>query len=62
MTTPRLVLEIPLECRGRVEIQADSLEDEIRLRMWLRRALIRRQSLSAAITEWLDSTEERQAA
>jgi hypothetical protein len=59
---PRLVVEIPLECRGSVRIQAESLEAELPLRIWLRQALIRRQSLTAAITEWLASTEERKAA
>jgi hypothetical protein len=35
---PRLVVEVPLEGRPRVTIDAARLEDELRLRAWLRAA------------------------
>jgi hypothetical protein len=59
---PRLIIEIPLECRVRLRVNAGSLEDERRLRVWLRTALERRESMTAAITKWLDEQDEREAA
>lgn len=55
---PRLVVEIPFEARGRVQIVADSFEDELRMRRWLRQALGRRGSLTTAIATWLDELDE----
>ena len=60
--TPRLILEIPIECCGELRIVADSHENELRLRRWLRRALDRRSSLSEEIVRWLDELDEREAA
>jgi hypothetical protein len=54
---PRLVLELPIEGKARLRINADSYEDEIRFRVWLRRALIRRESLSESLRDWLDLIE-----
>jgi hypothetical protein len=56
---PRIVIEILLESRGCAHIVADSFEDELGLRRWLRHALDRRQSLTAAISDWLDELDAR---
>ena len=56
---PRFILEIPLECRGQAYLVAESFEDELRLRRWLRHALCRRQCLSAALTDLLDELDGR---
>jgi hypothetical protein len=57
--TPRLILEIPLECRGKIHIVADSFEAELRLRRWLRYALVRREPLSEALIGFLDNLDAR---
>jgi hypothetical protein len=62
MIAPRVVVEIPLESRAEPRIVADSHEDELRLRGWLRQALKRRESLSTALEKWLDCLDERDAA
>jgi hypothetical protein len=49
-----LCVEIPLEGKARLRIEACSLEDELRLRHWLRTALSRRESLTEALEHWLD--------
>ena len=59
---PRLVLEITYEGKGQPRIVADSHEDELRLREWLRKALRRRESLSEALEAWLDELDQREAA
>ena len=59
---PRIVIEIDLESRARVRIDAETAEDELRLRDWLRCALERRRSLSSEIVRFLDYLDERQAA
>jgi phytoene/squalene synthetase len=53
---------IPLEGLARFHVRADSLEDEYRLRRWLRYAVRRRRSLSAEIDRYLDHLDEREAA
>ena len=54
---PRLILELPIEGKARVRIDADSYEDEFRFRLWLRRALLRRESFSESLNDWLDLIE-----
>ena len=54
---PRLILELPIEGRARLRIDADSYEDEIRFRLWLRRALARRESFSQSLGDWLNLVE-----
>jgi hypothetical protein len=56
--TPRLIVEIPIEGKARLRIEADSYEDEVRFRLWLRRALARRESLSESLGNWLDLIEQ----
>jgi hypothetical protein len=59
---PALVIELPLEGFARIYLHANSREDEMRLRRWLRVAIKRRQSLSAALDQYLDHLDEREAA
>lgn len=59
---PALVIEIPFESRARLPIRADTHEDEVRLREWLRFALRRRESLTQALSRYLDQLDEREAA
>jgi hypothetical protein len=50
---PRLLIELRLEEDGRLFICADSHEDEIRLRQWLRRTTVL-EALEQFISEVLD--------
>jgi hypothetical protein len=54
---PRLVVDATLEELPLVRIEADSFEDELRLRSWLRRTSVRRRLLDV-----LDDLLEREAA
>jgi hypothetical protein len=58
---PTLVIELALEELGRVQIRADSREDEVRLRLWLRHCS-RLPTLVAALESYLDYLDEREAA
>lgn len=54
---PRLVIVIPLESRGAIRLHADTYEDELRLRMWLRRSNVLAQ-LPAVLARLLDELDE----
>lgn len=62
--SPRLVLVLPLEQRGRVYLVADSREDEQRLRQWLRRTreLDATVASLARLLDDLDENDRRSAA
>ena len=60
---PSLLIEIPLEGKARVRIVADSVEDERRLRRWLRAALVRRgHVLATDLITLCDELDRREAA
>lgn len=54
---PRLVFVLELEEPGRVILDADSYEDELRLRRWLRRSTAFR-NLPALLERLLDDLDE----
>jgi hypothetical protein len=54
---PTLWVELPLEGTGRVWLHADSREDELRLRAWLRRSRELRV-LPEALERLLDDLDE----
>jgi hypothetical protein len=58
---PALVIEVPLEGSGRVQIRAESYEDKRRLRLWLRHAS-RLPTLAAALEGYLNYLDDREAA
>lgn len=62
MSTPRIVIEIPLEGKARPRIVAKSREDEIRFRGWFRAALQRRGPLSDELARWLDDLDKYEQA
>jgi hypothetical protein len=51
------VIVIPLESRGAIRLHADTYEDELRLRMWLRRSNVLAQ-LPAVLARLLDELDE----
>lgn len=55
---PRFVVVVPIEGRPRLYVIADSREDELRLRGWLRRAAVFRQ-LPQLVDQLLDNLDER---
>lgn len=59
---PALVIELSLEGRSRIRVQAGCFEDERRLVDWLRSALERREPLDSVVRRWLDGHEMREAA
>jgi len=59
---PRAFLVIPFEGSIRLDIHAETLDDELRFRGWLREALKRRRSISDYLDEWLDRLDARDAA
>jgi hypothetical protein len=59
---PRVVIELRLEGRGRAFIEADSFEDEGRLRVWLSSGgLAELRRVVARLLAELDSFEENVA-
>jgi hypothetical protein len=54
---PRVVIEIPLEGKAGIRIDARTREDELRLRAWFRAALRRRLPLSDELERWLDDLD-----
>jgi hypothetical protein len=58
---PRLAIVIPLEGQGRIMLDADTFEDELRLRAWLRRSTVFEQ-LPAVLTQLLDDLDREAAA
>jgi hypothetical protein len=54
---PRLVILLPLEQEGKIVFEADSLEDEYRLRGWLRRSAAMR-ALPDIVSRLLDDLDE----
>jgi hypothetical protein len=59
---PRLVIENPLEGRGRATIDAATHEDEMRMRVWLRAALEHRRPLTDWVEDVLDRLDDRECA
>jgi hypothetical protein len=53
---PRLPVVIPLEEYGRILLDAETLEDELRLRAWLRRSAVF-ERLPQALARLLDDPE-----
>jgi hypothetical protein len=58
---PTLVIELALEESGRVQIRADTHEDEVRLRLWLRHCS-RLPTLVAALERYLNYLDECETA
>jgi hypothetical protein len=54
---PELIVRLPLEGKGLVFLAADSLEDELRLRSWLRRCG-RLDELAAFLERLLDELDD----
>jgi hypothetical protein len=61
---PRLVIVIPLEGHGRILLDAETFEDELRLRGWLRRAPVfeRLPAILERLLDDLDLMDEERAA
>jgi hypothetical protein len=59
---PRLVIVVPLEGIANVRFDADSHDDELRLRSWLRAALGRREPFNRGLERLLDALDEGEAA
>jgi len=61
---PRLVVVLPLEEAGRIFLEAETLEDEVRLRVWLRRstAFERLPEILQRLLDDLDQIDEEPAA
>lgn len=55
---PELVVRVPLEGAGRIVIAADTFEDELRLRAWLRRSRAL-DDLAVVLVRLLDELDER---
>jgi hypothetical protein len=50
---PRVVIEVPIEGAARIQVQSNSLEDEVALRGWLRRSHML-DDVAVALVELLD--------
>jgi hypothetical protein len=61
---PRLVIVIPLEEHGRIVLDCETHEDELRLRAWLRRSPVfeRLPAVLARLLDDLDEIDEERAA
>jgi len=57
VTVPTLIIQIELEQPGRITLVADCLEDELRLRSWLRRSTAFRR-LSVLLEQLLDDLDD----
>jgi hypothetical protein len=58
---PELIVRVPLEGEGRIILAADTLEDGLRLRSWLRRCG-RLDDLAAVLIRLLDDLDEHEEA
>jgi len=63
VSAPRLLIEIPLERRGHIVFDADSLENERRLRLWLRHSAALRElpEILARLLDDLDAIDREAA-
>jgi hypothetical protein len=61
---PRLVIVVPLEGQGRIVLDAETFEDELALRSWLRRsaAFERLPAILERLLDDLDRRDEGRAA